>query len=94
MRKCSKLDFLINGEEFLVFSRPNGDIEKNLAKLPLKVPTATQIERMQSATDIKERNYDLSEKERFNLAILDFTIFAKKVIPQLKAMKKMFENLQ
>ncbi len=58
------------------------------------MPTATQIERMQKATDIKERNFDLSEKERFNLAILDFTIFAKKVIPQLKAMKKMFENLQ
>lgn len=88
------MDFIINSEEFLIFSRPNGDIEKNLGRLPLKVPTATQIERMQKATDIKERNYDLSEKERFNLAILDFSIFAKKVIPMLKQMKKTFEGLQ
>ena len=28
LRKCAKYDFLINSEEFLIFSRPNGDIEK------------------------------------------------------------------
>ena len=88
------MEFLINSEEFLIFSRPNGDIEKNLGRIALKVPTATQIERMQNATDIRERNYDLTEKERFNNSILDFSLFAKKVLPQLKTMKKTFEGLQ
>jgi sorting nexin-1/2 len=30
LRKLSKFDFLINSEEFVLFSRPNGDIEKLL----------------------------------------------------------------
>lgn len=30
LRKLSKFDFLINSEEFLLFSRPNGDIGKML----------------------------------------------------------------
>lgn len=81
MRKCAKLEFIINSEEFLVFSRPNGDIDKNLGRLALKVPTATLIDRMHKATDIKERNYDLTEKERFSNAITEFSFFAKKVIP-------------
>ncbi len=48
---------------------------------------------MQKSTDIKERNYDLTEKERFNNSIIEFTFFVKKVHPQLKAMKKTFEGL-
>jgi hypothetical protein len=30
LRKLSKYDFLINSEEFLIFARPNGEIEKIL----------------------------------------------------------------
>jgi len=41
LRKSANLQFLINCEEFLIFSRPNGDIEKNLGKLPLRLPTGT-----------------------------------------------------
>lgn len=77
----------MNSEEFLLFTRPNGDIEKNLSKLG-KVPTATIIDRMHKSTDIKERNFDLTEKEKFNNVIIEFSFFAKKVIPQLKLMKK------
>jgi len=43
---------------------------------------------MHKATDIKERMYDLTEKERFNNIIIEFSYFAKKVIPQLKVLKK------
>lgn len=75
------------------FSRPNGDIEKNLNRL-IRIPTATAIDRMHKATDIKERMYDLTEKERFNNTIIEFSYFSKKVIPQLKAMKKAIEQFQ
>lgn len=74
-----------------MFSRPNGDIEKNLSRLN-KLPTATAIDRLQQALDIKERLYDLTEREQFNNAILEFSYFAKKVVPQLKIMKKAIKN--
>ena len=33
LKKISAFPFIINSEEFLIFSRPNGDIEKLLGKL-------------------------------------------------------------
>ena len=33
LRKLARFDFLINSEEFQIFARPNGDIEKILGKL-------------------------------------------------------------
>lgn len=49
---------------------------------------------MHKATDIKERMYDLTEKERFNNIIIEFSYFAKKVIPQLKVLKKGIQTVQ
>jgi hypothetical protein len=93
LRHLAKLEFLVNSEEFLLFSRPNGDVEKNLSRLT-KIQTATVIDRMHKSTDIKERMYDLSEKERFNNTIIEFSFFAKKVLPQLKVMKKSIQQFQ
>lgn len=76
-----------------MFSRPNGDIEKMLARLP-KIPTASCIDRMQKATHIKERDYDLTEKEKFHNSIVEFTYFAKKTVPQMKEFKRCLENLR
>jgi hypothetical protein len=45
LRKLAKFDFLINSEEFLIFARPNGDIEKILGRLP-KLPTMSNVDRM------------------------------------------------
>jgi hypothetical protein len=87
LRKVARVDFIINSPEFQIFARPNGDIEKILKSLP-KLPTVAIIERMHENTDIKERMYDLTEKERFNNIIIEFTYFAKKVLPQLKIMRK------
>ena len=87
MRKVARVDFIINSPEFQICARPNGDIEKILKSLP-KLPTVAIIERMHENTDIKERMYDLTEKERFNNIIIEFTYFAKKVLPQLKIMRK------
>lgn len=46
-----------------------------------KLPTSAIIERMHENLDIKERMYDLTEKERFNNIIIEFSFFAKKVLP-------------
>ena len=76
-----------------MFSRPNADIEKMLQRLP-RVPTSSQIDRMHKVTDIKERMYDLTDKERFQNVLTEFQYFAKKVLPQLKVMKKTLENFR
>lgn len=91
MRKLARHDYLINSEEFLIFSRPNGDIEKNLSSLK-KLPTPSLCDRLSTSLDVKERNYDLTEKEQFNNTIIEFSYFAKKVVPQLKTMKKVIKN--
>lgn len=87
LRKIAKYDFLVNSEEFQIFARPNGDIEKLLTKLP-KLTTLSIIERIQKATDINDKKYDLTDKERLHNILVEYQFFAKKVIPQMKSLKK------
>lgn len=80
LRKLAKFDFLINSEEFLIFARPNGDIEKILGRLP-KLPTMSNVDRMQKATDINDKKYDFTDKEKLHNQLVEFTFFSKKVLP-------------
>jgi hypothetical protein len=80
LRKCAKHEFIINSDEFLMFSRPNGDIEKMLTRLP-RIPTSSMIERLHKATNIDERKYDLSDREKFKSIIIEFSYFVKKALP-------------
>ncbi len=80
MRKLGKYDFIVNSDEFLVFSRPNGDPEKLLARLT-KIPNSQIIERMQRHMHISEKNFDISDKEAYAGKIADFTQFASKTLP-------------
>ena len=88
LRKCARYDYLINSEEMKIFARPGtGDLEKMLDRLP-RFPSGTLIERMREVTGVQERNYDFADKERFNNVVAEFSIFAKKVLLQMKVMKK------
>lgn len=64
----------------MMFSRPTGDIEKQLSKV-IKLSSTALIERIRNATMINEKRYDLSDKEKFNNNILEFTYFVKRVLP-------------
>jgi hypothetical protein len=87
MRKCGKHSFIINSEEFIVFSRPNGDVEKVLQRMTTKLPTSNIIERYHKALGINERRYDYEDKAELSHTILDFHHFANKVLPLLKDLK-------
>lgn len=76
-----------------MFSRPNGDVEKLLSRLP-KMPTTAIIQRMREVSDIQEKMFDVSEKERFSNLIVDATYFIKKALPHIKGMKKSFNNFR
>ena len=78
IRKIAKYDYLLNSEEFLVFARPNGDIEAAFKRLQ-KMATAKIIERIKEATDINEKKYDFVEKEKFKNNIIEYSFFFKKV---------------
>lgn len=41
---------------------------------------------------MNEQKYDLTDRERLNNILVEFTFFAKKVLPQLKTMKKVVES--
>lgn len=79
MRKCARHDFIVNSEEFKIFARPSGDIEKLLDRLP-RIPSGTMIERTREVTNVNERLYDFADKERFNNVVTEFAFFAKKVL--------------
>jgi len=88
LRKCAKYDFIINSEEFRIFARPSsGDVEKMLDRLP-RIPYGTMIERTREVANINERMYDFADKERFNGIVTEFSFFAKKVLMQMKTLKK------
>lgn len=88
LRKCARYDYLINSEEMKVFSRPGGgDLEKMLDRLIRPTPSKL-VESLREITNVQERNYDFADKERFNNVVAEFSIFAKKVLLQMKGMKK------
>lgn len=90
LRKCAKYDFLINSEEFLVFSRPNGEIEKQLQRLP-RLPTLKICDKIREAGEINEKRYDMVDKERYHNNLIEASFFVKKVIAQMKQLKKIVE---
>jgi hypothetical protein len=91
LRKVAKYDFLLNSEEFLVFSRPNGDIEATYKRLP-KLPTMKMYEKIKTALEINDKKFDLVDKERFHNNIVEFTFFVKKVHGPMKNLKKLIET--
>lgn len=80
MRKLARYDFIINSEEFQMFSRPNGDIDKLLGRLT-KMPTGVVLERIRKSVDVNERMYDMEQKEKFKIISDDAVFFIKKVVP-------------
>jgi hypothetical protein len=62
-RSISKFGFLINSQEFRVFSRPNGmPIDKAFERMPPMTP-AQIYERIKEATGVDDTSYSYSEKD-------------------------------
>lgn len=52
------------------------------------------IERFREITEINERSYDFADKERLSQVVAEFSIYAKKVLLQMKTMKKSLSNFR
>lgn len=57
-----------------------------------RLPVGSMVDRIRKAANINEQKYDTSDKERMNNNLVDYSFFAKKVLPQLKALKKAIEQ--
>ena len=86
LKKIGGLPHLLNSDEFKIFSRPSGDIEKILAMLPKMTPSAL-VERYKSVLHIDEYPDDFLVKQCREV-INEFGSFCKKVLPTLKALRE------
>ena len=87
LRKIARFDFILESQEFQLFSRPQGqDIQKSLEKL-MPMSTAQKFERLQSITNINILDFDLMKKERYGTRITEFGYFQKVVLPLLEKIK-------
>ena len=58
LRKLSKLEYIIEGEEFQIFARPSGSIESALKRLP-KLGSKALYEKLKTVTLVDDAMYDL-----------------------------------
>lgn len=86
MRKISKLPHLLNSDEFKLFARPSGDIEKMLNMIPRQTPSSL-VERYKHNLHIDEYPDDFLVKQCKEV-IGDFGSFCKKILPTLKAVRE------
>ena len=64
-----------------------------LDRLP-RIPSGTMIEKFREVTEVNERSYDFADRERLSQVVAEFSIYAKKVLIQMKAMKKSLSNFR
>ena len=87
LRKLSTYEFIIEGEEFQVFARPQGlDVEKSLSRL-VKMSSSQLVERIQNAIQVDPDSMTQQEKNILDAQLLEFQVFMKKANSFLKKMK-------
>lgn len=77
-----RIDHIIKSQEFKIFSRPSGEIEKALELLPKMTPELL-YERLTTEYEFKEEE-DLVEIKENEAVINSYTVYIKKIIPTLK----------
>mgnify|MGYP000017302255 FL=1 len=68
--------FLINSKEFLIFSRPTGDIDKLLSAVPKSTPNE-QVDQMRQSLSIEDHLYDPIQKDRLDNQCKEFQAYAR-----------------
>ena len=87
LRKLSAFDFIIDGEEFQVFARPQGlDVEKSLGRL-VKMSSTQLFDRLARATNVDIETMTQQERNILDAQLLEFQVFVKKATTFLKKMK-------
>ena len=83
MKKISAFPFVINSNEFKLFSRPNGDIEK-LLKGCAKASSSEIVDKYREVLSIEDHLYDPVQKDKLDTESREFFHFSKQALPVLK----------
>ena len=63
IKKVSRYDFIINSQEFQIFSRPQGlEVDKSLSKLP-KLSNSQLYDRLKEATQTDDENMTNQDRD-------------------------------
>jgi hypothetical protein len=93
LRKLGTLDYIMSADEYVIFSRPNGDIEKVFQRIT-KLPTSQLIERYRRALQVNESHYDANERKDFTRKISEvYNLATTKLLIQMKDLKKRLGQL-
>ena len=85
LKKVSGFEFLTNSKEFLIFSRPAGDIDKLLGQIP-KQPTHEIVDKFREVLQISDHLYDPIQKDKLDSQCKEFQSFARGCLPILKTL--------
>jgi hypothetical protein len=59
----AQFPFMLNSQEFQVFARPTGEIEKVLKSM-VEQPSSEIVSKIREATSVDENAFDLIEKDK------------------------------
>jgi hypothetical protein len=86
LRKVGSQSHLLNSDEFKLFARPSGEIEKMLAMMPRLTPDAI-VQRYKHGLNVDEFPDEFLVKQCREV-INDFSAFCKKILTTLKVVKE------
>lgn len=66
LKKMASFPFLINSQEMMAFSRPNGDVSKALGTMTKQMVSET-VERMREALKIEDHLYNPLQRDKLDL---------------------------
>ena len=87
LRKISQYDFIINSEEFLAFSRPQGTNIEGQLKALVKMSSSQTYDRLSVATNTYSDNITEDERKQLENIISEFQVYIKKANPFLKKLQ-------
>ena len=91
LKQVGRVEYLLNSEEFKLFARPTGDVERAINALPRASPEYI-LERMRMTLKVNE-NKDIEGQKACIDAINDFQMFAKRVAPVMNNIKDQLRNM-
>ena len=92
MKELAKFDYLTQSKEFKVFARDRGDIDKILGSMTRQTPIQI-LEKYRQHFNIDDSSMDAADLAQYKENIINFSLFLKRVIPQMEVQKKQLKDM-
>lgn len=85
LKLICRIGHIIKSDEFRLFSRPSGDVEKTMIMLQVQTPESI-LERLTTEFELPEEE-NPSKSEEYRSIINEYRAFIKKIVPILKTLR-------